>query len=480
MRVHSTEHAVVRNALVLLAGRVVGMGLTAISSVVLFRYLGSHLLGEYSSVYAYLALFGWLATFGMDVVLARDLSRRREAAATIIAAAMVLGLALSVLATSIALVAAPSVGYENVLPLLVLASLEILILTPLRLPSIVLQVDLRQWIAVAVGVGRQVLWLAMVVVLTEANVSLSTLVLARTACATLEVLILLVVSFQTVIPKWKAIWVEGRGILVQAAPLALTALAVGVYHRVDQVMLHGLAGDAELGHYVAAVNLVELLGAIPVAFMTSLFPTLSRVAGERQKFQRHVKDGFRYLMAVACGLSLAIAVGSDVVVRLVYGSGFRESSVVLAILVWSELPVFWGIVAANALIAVGLQRFLPIAAIAGAISNLALNALLIPRLGGAGAAWASVISYAVGGVGIFVVLRTTRPVVQVGLRVAAASTLIALSVMALLTPLAAAPSLKVFLALLAYVVGLLVSQTIEVSDIRRVWTAIRPDGIGLR
>jgi O-antigen/teichoic acid export membrane protein len=57
--------------------------------------------------------------------------------------------------------------------------------------------------------------------------------------------------------------------------------------------------------------------------------------------------------------------------------------------------VFLGVARGQVLTAEGVILFQTVATSAGAILNIGLNALLIPRYGAVGAAWATVASYAV-------------------------------------------------------------------------------------
>jgi hypothetical protein len=56
---------------------VFGTGFSAVTSILLARYLGKEKLGEYGAIYAYLALYGFLASFCLEQILAREISLRR-------------------------------------------------------------------------------------------------------------------------------------------------------------------------------------------------------------------------------------------------------------------------------------------------------------------------------------------------------------------------------------------------------------------
>src|SRR5262249_57963907 len=103
---------------------------------------------------------------------------------------------------------------------------------------------------------------------------------------------------------------EGKMMVREGFPLVLMKLAVSIYHRIDQVMLHKMSGDQVLGPYVITVQLTELFSALPVALMNSLFPALSQSAKEENRFNRYMEETYRFLMVIAfaaCALLTPIA-----------------------------------------------------------------------------------------------------------------------------------------------------------------------------
>ena len=98
---------------------------------------------------------------------------------------------------------------------------------------------------------------------------------------------------------------------------------------------------------------------------------------------------------MAYGLSLPLALAAPWLVRLAYGAVFAPAGTVLAVHIWASVFVFLGVARGQYLVNEGLTRFYLTATGAGALLNVGLNLLLIPRAGPVGAAWATVISYAV-------------------------------------------------------------------------------------
>ncbi len=163
---------------------------------------------------------------------------------------------------------------------------------------------------------------------------------------------------------------EAWMMLREGLPLVLTTLAIGIYHRIDQVMLHKMSGDQVLGPYVIAVQLTELFSALPVALMISLFPALAQSAKDEIRFNRYLSETYRFLLVIvfaACALIAPIAVP---IVELFYRKQFLSTAGLLIVLIWSEVPIFFGVALGNAMITKGLQKYGPIGAVVGAAMNI--------------------------------------------------------------------------------------------------------------
>jgi PST family polysaccharide transporter len=210
--------------------------------------------------------------------------------------------------------------------------------------------------------------------------------------------------------------------------LAVSFAATAVYLRIDQVMLHSMASDKVLGHYVAAVRVSELFELLPSAFVSSLFPLLCISVSDPARFRRHLDLGYRYMVLAAAALAVFFCVGARPLVHLGYGAQYSASAPLLAVLIWSEIPIFFGTMLGNSLIAANLQRFFLWPTALGAAVNVALNIYLIPRWGAMGAAWATVAAYWTCWILALTPFRATREILWVGLRLVAPVTALALMV----------------------------------------------------
>ncbi len=467
---------VFQNTVVLLGGRFLALLLSAVTSILLARYLGRERMGQYGALYAYLALYSWLATFCLEQILAREVSRRRSEAAMIFHTGSMIGLSFALAGAILAPLLAPLFGYSGQLRWLVaVAALDLLILPPIRLPGIVFQVDMRQWFSVGVGLVRQVLWVAALVLLAMRNAAFYQVIIARTICGVIEAVIVLKLCYRPGLltgPR-RFDWTEARGLLRYAYPLAMSAIAGGVFLRIDQVMLHNMTGDRALGPYVVAVQLTEQFGALPVALVSSLFPVLALTAGQEEQFRHYLGVSYRFLMVVVFFVCAVITPITAPVVALLYGKEFLSSAGLINVLIWSEVPLFLGVALTNALIAKNLQRYLPVSTVVGAVMNIGLNLWFIPRWGALGASWATVISYAVATVLFYLVFRPARAMTLQGLRIALPPFALALAITIGLHFWPVHFVVKLLVATALYIVGAWLTGTVRRSEIERLLELVR-------
>ncbi|MGC2506418.1 MAG: flippase [Candidatus Acidiferrales bacterium] len=409
---------IVQNTMANIVGRGLALVFSTLAAALLARYLGSEKLGEYGAIYAYLGLFAWMATFGFEPVLVREASRDRKSASDLVRTATVLSIFLSVGTVVVAVAVAPWVGYGGRLrSLLILAGVEYA-LTPLRLPEIIFQVDLRQWYGSTINVVRQGIWLAIIVALWFWGAPLSYVIGGRVLAAVIESALIWAYGRRFLAEKGKFLWERAWMIFSHSFPIAFSSLLAMIYMRIDQVMLHKMTTDSILGQYVAAVRVSELFEMLPTALMFTLAPILAVSVVDPKKFRSYIDRTFRYFMVLAAGLCVVMTVGAPLVVRVLYGKQFLPAAPLLAVLIWSEIAVFFATVIVNIMVAKNYQNLLPIPTLVGAAINVGLNLVLIPRYAAMGTAWATLVSYSFAWMVALLFFKETRSFTLQGVRFA--------------------------------------------------------------
>lgn len=161
--------------------------------------------------------------------------------------------------------------------------------------------------------------------------------------------------------------------------------------RFDFALLGALAGPAVLGTYAVASKYAELLRLPGLAATYVLYPRFTRqgtaVATERTRYQ------VPRMFAGTVVLGLPLALGSAVVLPLVYGSQFRPAVLPAVILVGGLLGEGVAGVLTAYIYSVGRPGWNSIAMGVGVVITVVLDLVLIPRYGAVGAAAASAVAY---------------------------------------------------------------------------------------
>lgn len=183
---------------------------------------------------------------------------------------------------------------------------------------------------------------------------------------------------------------NARAILRRALPLGVAALAVNVYYTADAVLLGILRDSTEVGLYGAAYRLVTpWLMLASVAGLLAM-PTLARLVEQRSSdVERTLLGLSRGLLALGIPIAAATTIAAPQVLQIVFGPAYADAAAPLALLIWSSVTVYANAPFAFLLLARHEDRRYMWIAVAGAVVNLGMNAVLIPTIGMVGAATAT-------------------------------------------------------------------------------------------
>jgi O-antigen/teichoic acid export membrane protein len=186
---------------------------------------------------------------------------------------------------------------------------------------------------------------------------------------------------------------------VVAASLLRTGLkyhvgmaALFLLRRVDTVLLAALATRREVGLYVVAVVLAELVFLPGESITQVILPR--QVVGSLEDAAAYTARVVRVNALVGVGTALALAAASPFVVRIAYGHSYVGSVPLLLAILPGVVAV--GLTRPITPILVRLDRpfVVSLICVAALMLNVALNLALIPILGALGASIASSVAYA--------------------------------------------------------------------------------------
>ena len=381
----------------LIADRAMRLVFTVLVGFWVARYLGPSQFGALNYALVVVGFGLVLAEGGVDAVVRRELIRTPERTPSLLAAVWRLRLSLG--AACYLLVAAWAAwGRESSAEAGLLAIVGLLLFQPaLAVADLWLQANLRARTSVLAQLSALAVGAATRIALIVGHAPLWVFGAAAVGEAWLAAVVL------TLWARRAGVRLAGdqetgelvRKLARESWPLLLSGVAISVYMRIDIVMLRQMVGESAAGIYAAAVRISELGYFVPMALASSVLPALlqARARGEAaygERFQRYLDLS----AALAYGFAVPLAVAAPWLVRLAYGAAFAPAAAVLVVHIWAAIFVFLGVARGQWLVNERLQRFYLAATVAGAGVNIVLNLLFIPRWGGVGSAWATVISQA--------------------------------------------------------------------------------------
>jgi len=187
----------------------------------------------------------------------------------------------------------------------------------------------------------------------------------------------------------RELWRAAAG---EALPLWLATLFSQLYFKGDVVILKAFAGNAEVGAYGAAYKIFEGLMIVPSVVLAATFPPLARAKGDPQRQRRWEVALAALLLALGTAVAFGVYLTSDRVIALVYGAGFARAAPSLRVLAVALPILFLNYGLTHFLVARDLERRNLLFAALMLVVNVSANLVLIPRLAGPGAAYATLVT----------------------------------------------------------------------------------------
>ena len=190
--------------------------------------------------------------------------------------------------------------------------------------------------------------------------------------------------------RWKGDLSLQKWIIKSSLPLGAGIFFLGIYNRIDTVMLSFMKGDIPVGIYNAAYRLMEVLVFIPASLSGALLPVLSRYFKSSPK---KFRTTFLFYLKLAWVISLPLAVimgfFPSFFIHLIFGKAFQESTGALTILIWTFPLLSLNYLLRDYFISSNRQIMSLYFFSLGAFLNIILNLILIPHWSYRGAAAAT-------------------------------------------------------------------------------------------
>lgn len=177
--------------------------------------------------------------------------------------------------------------------------------------------------------------------------------------------------------------------------LFIPCIAISIYTVMDKVMLGTMSQMNEVGFYESSERIIKL----PLVFVTSLgtvmLPRISNLlsSNEKEKSDNYLAKSIIFMMFLASSMCFGIVAIADIFVPVFFGDGFEKCINILTILMPSCIFLaFANVIRTQYLLPHEMDQQYVFALVMGAVTNLGLNLLLIPRYASIGASIGTLIT----------------------------------------------------------------------------------------
>ncbi len=379
------------------ADNIVRMVIGLVIGIWLARYLGPEKFGLFSYALAFVALFSPIASLGLDDIVVRNLVREPASRDRTLGTAFVLkligGTCSFLAAAGVIFILRPADNLSHGL-----------------VGIIALGAVFQAFNAIEFWFNSQV----------QAKYSVFAKNIAFLICSAIKVVLIVtkapLVAFAWVslleimagsaglvmayrlrhyrIRGWLSNMKTAKTLLKDSWPLIFSGLVTMIYLRIDQVMLGEMVGSEEVGVYSVAVRLAEVWYFIPTAVYWSVLPSIVDAnAGDESLFYNMLQKYYNVMALTAYAVAIPVTLSAKWIVLTFFGEPFADAGLMLAILIWANLFIYLEMARSAFFTAMNWNRIYLVTLCLGAVLNIALNLVLIPRYGGLGAVIASCIAY---------------------------------------------------------------------------------------
>jgi O-antigen/teichoic acid export membrane protein len=196
--------------------------------------------------------------------------------------------------------------------------------------------------------------------------------------------------------NWKFDQTIALQLLKDAWPLIFSGIVISIYMKIDQIMLQNMLGNEAVGQYAAALKISEGLLFIPVILTNSLFPAIINAKKiDQHLYNKRFEDLYDLMYILALSISIPLFLLSGFIIETLYASEYAQAAHILRIQLSGMVFVFLGVACGSWFLSENKNKETFYRNLFGAVVNVVLNWIFIPRYGIAAAAYTTVFTHMV-------------------------------------------------------------------------------------
>ncbi|MFA5961405.1 MAG: flippase [Parcubacteria group bacterium] len=368
------------NVLVSSVSKVLSTALALAAIGFITRYLGKGGFGDYATVLAFLSFFSAISDLGLYQFSTREISRPGADVEVIMGNAFSLRVISSLIIFFFSFVLVFFLPYSaGVKYGIIVIAASFVFSSGYQILNGVFQKNLAMdKIAISELLGK-VVQLGIVILAVKMHLGFSWIISSLLFNMLVSFCLVYFLSRKYLKLSFRFNFAYWKCFLTESYPIGVMAIVVFIYFKVDTILLSIIKSNAEVGIYNVAYKVLENISFFPSMIVGLIFPIISaHIFSDKARFADISNKTVKVFILLTVPLIVGILFLSSGLVRLIGGSGFPESALVLRILVFAMAAIFFSNLFNAILIAGNLQKKLMYVLSGAAIFNVLANLALIP------------------------------------------------------------------------------------------------------
>jgi O-antigen/teichoic acid export membrane protein len=376
----SNAQTVVKNASFLLISQLATWALTLVLTIVLARYLGATLVGEYTLASSIWTIMGVFINFGMDTLLIKQIARTPEQTPELFGTTIVARTILFILSCGLVALYAHFAHFSATTMVLVglLGIAQLATQLYLATQASLQGLELMHYVSVA-GVASRIINTVLGIAVLVLGYGVYGIGII-TIVAMVVGLVLQYVFLRRHYPLPLQFSPSHTWAILRAGlPYLASNLGLVAYGQVDVLMISSLVNTTQVGWYGSASRLFGTLMFFPVIFTTAVFPSLTRAyTNSSNALPTIIRKSFDLMLVLSVPIGLGLFVIANQLVVLLYGADFAPSGPILALMGLVLIPTYQNILLGQFLTSTDRQNLWTVVMLVATALTLPLDLLLVP------------------------------------------------------------------------------------------------------
>lgn len=379
----------------LMSGRIINLFLQFFVSLATARYLGPSNLGTINYVAAYISFFSSISSLGLSVIVIKEIAADEHDSNEIIWTSIWMRFITAMLSEIciISLFLITNGNDPTIIKIAILESLSVIFSAFNSFDYYFQAKLLSKWSAVSgvlsyIGMSLYRIYLLVI----GADIVWFALAYSVDIIFSAFFLMTFYVRIEGLRPKFN--WDIGKKLLKQSVHYLVAGLITILYGKIDSIMLGNMLDNTSVGFYSVALTISSMWSIIPGVLIETISPILYETAKkDRIQYLKKLKQSYALIFWLNAMYSIFICIFAKWIILLLYGEEYLAATTALRIVVW-----YYGISTMSTLNQVYLandnkNKYINIFCLVGLIVDVVLNALMIPKWGINGAAFATLITH---------------------------------------------------------------------------------------